>query len=95
MANVLEIEGFLHRGTLKEPFAAYITAPKRSRRKQEYFCWVHAPALFEKDKKIFGIQALQAQELAVQFLKAMLEGTHLTDNAGTPIDLASVLPKSR
>ncbi len=88
MANVLEIDGFLQEGDVRKPFVAHVTAPKSSGRAQEYSCSVHAPILFGKDKKIFGIDARQAQELAVEFLKSMLDGKHLTDKSGKPIDLA-------
>ncbi|MGH8326170.1 MAG: hypothetical protein ACRET2_05350, partial [Steroidobacteraceae bacterium] len=73
---------------VRNPFVASITAPKPSGRAQEYACSIHAPVLFSKDKKIFGIDAQQAKELAVEFLKSMLDGRHLTDKSGKPIDLA-------
>lgn len=89
MAKALEIVGFLEADGIREPFLARITEPKASAAgSQEYSCLVHAPALFEKDKKIFGVDADQARELAIQFLKAMLEGKRLTDKAGRPIDVA-------
>jgi hypothetical protein len=88
MATVLEIDGFLHEGDVRKPFIASISSPKSSGRAQEYACSVHAPALFSKDKKIFGIDAQQAKELAVEFLKSMLDGRQLTDKSGKPIDLA-------
>jgi len=88
MANILEIEGFLEDGAVREPFVAYITAPSCLGKQQEYFCSVDAPALFKKDKRILGINAAQAQELAVQFLESMLEGKRLTDKSGMPVDLA-------
>jgi hypothetical protein len=88
MAKALEIVGFLEADSVREPFLARITEPKASAGPQEYSCLVHAPALFEKDKKIFGVDADQARELAIQFLKTMLEGKRLTDKAGRPIDVA-------
>jgi hypothetical protein len=92
MRNILKIEGFLHDGDIREPFVARISAPKRSGRRQEYSCSIHAPALFKKDKLIFGVDAAQAQELAVQFLKSMLDGKHLTQKNGRRVDLGRRRP---
>jgi len=88
MVSILKIEGFLRDGDSREPFMVRITAPKRSAKRQEYSCSIHAPALFKKDKQIFGVDAAQAQELAVQFLKSMLGGKHLTYRNGRRVDLA-------
>ena len=94
MATVLEIDGFLETDGAKTPFSARISAPKATGKTTEYSCVVHAPALFKKDKQIFGINAAQAKELALQFLKSMLDGKHLVGQDGKPIDLARLKPWS-
>ena len=90
MPTLLEIDGFLETDGAKEPFSARITAPKATGKTREYSCSVHAQVLFKKDKQIFGIDAAQAQALAIQFLKSMLEGRRLVGKDGKPIDLANL-----
>jgi hypothetical protein len=87
MTTVVEIDGFLETNGRREPFYARISAPTAMGRTREYSCLVHAPRLFKKDKQISGIDAAQAKELAVQFLKSMLDGKLLVDKNGKPIDL--------
>jgi hypothetical protein len=93
MTTVVEIDGFLETDGTREPFSARVSAPRITGKTREYSCSVHAPALFKKDKQIFGIDGAQAQELAVQFLKSMLEGRHLVGKDGKPIDVASLKPR--
>lgn len=87
MKNPLELDGFLETGGAQERFTARIDPPKASADGAEYSCLVHAPTLFKSDKEIFGVSADQARELALQFLKSMLEGKSLIDKAGNKIDL--------
>ena len=87
MTIILEIDGFLQADGANRPFFARISAPRITKRTEEYFCIVHAPSLFTGDKRIFGIDAEQAKELAVQFLKKMLEEKCLIGKDGAPIDV--------
>ena len=83
----LEIDGFIDSDSTRERFTARILPPKASADGAEYSCSVHAPNLFKDDKEIFGGNAAQARELAVEFLKSMLAGRNLVDMAGKNIDL--------
>jgi hypothetical protein len=82
-----EIDGLIDSGGTRKPFTARILPPKPSEDGAEYSCLVHAPTLFKNDKEIFGVDAEQARQLAVEFLKSMLAGRSLLDKAGKKIDL--------
>ncbi len=58
------------------PVYARISEPIRRRsdvEHEDYYCVVHCPHLFEDDKRIFGVDAEQALELSIMFIKELLE----------------------
>ncbi len=70
------------RGTIKgddgalTPVYARISEPIRRQSDVEHegcYCFVHCPYLFEDDKRIFGVDAEQALELSIMFIKELLE----------------------
>jgi hypothetical protein len=83
----LEISGYIVSNRTRETFFARIMAPKRGRRGDEHSCLVQAPSLFRSHKEIFGVDAVQARELAVDFVKQMLGGRKLVDKSGRTIKL--------
>jgi hypothetical protein len=81
-------EGSLERNGQMEPFLARIEAAKGSAvDTEECSCVVHAPTLLGEDKEIYGVDADQARQLAVDFLKSMLAGIPLRDKAGNTVDI--------
>lgn len=85
MKDGIEIHGFLYRAGSLEPFLLNISAPISSG-EDDYFCKVHAPSLLKRDVEIFGIDAAQAHELAVQFVKSMLGEATIVDKNQDPVD---------
>lgn len=88
MYAAYELHAYLERHAVREPFYLRISEPCVSAEGGDFFCLVHAPVLFQDDKKIFGADGRQARELAAQFAKSLLRGRRLTDEAGRPIDAA-------
>jgi hypothetical protein len=82
-----ELTGFLKTERGIEPFLARISAPKPSTDSLDYSCTVHAPAVARRDKDIFGATADKARQLALQFLRSLLEGKNLVDKGGRKVDL--------
>jgi hypothetical protein len=82
-----ELNGFLKTERGIEPFVARISAPKASTDSLDYSCTVHAPVLARRDKEIFGATADKARQLALQFLRSLLEGKNLVDKTGKKVEL--------
>jgi hypothetical protein len=82
-----ELKGFLKTERGIEPFLARISAPKASSDSLDFSCTVHAPAVARRDKEIFGATADKARQLALHFLRSLLEGKNLVDQAGRKVEL--------
>jgi hypothetical protein len=80
--NIFELDGFLEDEEGRKPLCVRVSAPCQVPGETTYYCRVHAPAIFANDKRIFGIDAEQARELAVNFIKSMLAGKKVTDANG-------------
>ena len=78
MKQALEMREFLDRSGRLEPFLLRISVPTPSD-EGDYLCKVHAPALLQRDAEIFGVDAAQAHELALQFVKSMLGDAKVVD----------------
>jgi hypothetical protein len=88
--NNFSFDGTVERNGESVPFFARVDAAKASATDpEEWSCLVHAPALLAEDKEIYGVDADQAHQLAIDFLKSMLSGLLLRDQAGKRVDLAS------
>lgn len=83
----LELDGFLESNNERSRLYVRIYSPEEDQEQQNYFCLVHAPALLNGDKKIYGINSDQARSLARGFIKALLQDKIATDETGTPIIL--------
>jgi len=76
IAKVLvEIEGErpVNSGPESDQISATIFAPERTDH-GDYFCRVSIPGLLENDKRIAGVDAEQAKELAVLFVRDIFDG---------------------
>jgi hypothetical protein len=51
-----------------------ILAPVRTGEDDEAVCVIHAPDLQDTDKQIYGVDDVQAVELALRFTRSWLEG---------------------
>jgi hypothetical protein len=87
MFSNLELRAYLEKDGTREPFYLRISEPQSVADAEDFSCLVHAPLLFKSDKTIFGIDAQQAWDLAVQFVESLLDGRRITDSAGQPIKL--------
>jgi len=85
MKGSINIQAYLERAGALEPFRLSISAPVPSAA-MDYYCKVHAPALLDRDAEIFGIDASQARELAVQFVRSMLGDAKVVDEQRRPVD---------
>ena len=68
--------------TGRTPFQLRISEPVKSENAEDWFCTVHAPFLFTKDKRIFGVSGDQARALAIDFVRELLRGKRLVDAHG-------------
>jgi len=87
MTHPYELSAYLEQAGQRAPFYLRISVPQQPAGESDYFCRVHAPALFANDKEIFGATADQAFELAVRFVKSMLGSRNVVDQSGAPVNL--------
>lgn len=87
MPHLRELNVFIEEDGQTRPFPLVITAPKKMPDTDDHFCIIHAPALFKRDKRIYGINAEQAAELAIKFVNDLLSGRQLVDENGKPVTL--------
>lgn len=87
MSYLRELNVFIEEGGQKKPFLLVITDPQKVPDADDYFCSIHAPALFKRDKIIYGIDTEQAAELALKFVNDLLLGKKLIDKDGKPVIL--------
>jgi hypothetical protein len=81
------IDAFIEDGGNFKPFHLRVSEPNRTEGQEDYYCVVHAPALFKGDKTIFGVSEEQARELALHFVKQMVGDKKLIDKAGKNVQL--------
>jgi len=81
------IDAFIEDGGNRKPFHLRVSEPNKTEGEEDYYCLVHAPALFKDDKKIFGVNEKQARELALQFIKQMVGDKKLIDKDGQDVQL--------
>ena len=55
------------------PVSAKIYSPKKTRGHEDHYCVIHCPHIFDTDKKIIGVDAKQAIQLSIKFIKELLE----------------------
>ena len=95
MIATFEIDAFVVAPDgMRRTFHLRISEPTKTEGEDEYSCLVHAPALFERDKAIFGVDPEQALQLAVQFVKSLLGGARIIDRDGSEIQLSILSPGS-
>ena len=87
MSYLRELNVFIEEDGQREPFSLVITNPEKAPGADDYFCNIHAPVLFKRDKSIYGVDAKQAAELAIKFVNDLLSGRQLVDEDGKPVVL--------
>lgn len=87
MLKPYEMNAFIEEAGVRKPFHLRISEPNRTPGEDDYFCLVHAPCLFARDKKIFGINEQQAHKLALEFIEQMLGERKLFNANGDPIEI--------
>jgi hypothetical protein len=87
--KIFSFEGSLERDGQQQSFVANIEEPNLSSPDgEECVCVIHAPSIFGVDRKIYGVDADQARQLAVDFLKSMLSGFTVRDKSGRSVDVS-------
>jgi hypothetical protein len=86
MVDDYVLRAFIEEKGQRRPFNLAISAAARSEA-DDYYCRVHAPALLDGDKDIYGVDAEQAARLALEFVESLLVGKRLLDEHGQPIQL--------
>jgi hypothetical protein len=81
--NVFELSAFLQDEGVRKPLYIRIDTPLRG--ESDYYCDVHAPAIFSNDKRIYGVDCEQATDLAIKFIGTILEDKKVTDLNGQPV----------
>lgn len=85
MSHLRELNVFIEEDGRSRPFSLVITQPEKTPDAEDYFCSIQAPVLFKREKSIYGVDAEQAAELAIKFVKDLLSGRHLVDESGNPV----------
>ena len=86
MTYLLKLDVFIEEEGRRMPFSLAIAHPEPTLDAEDYFCSVHAPVLFNGYKKIHGVDAEQSAELAIKFVKDLLSGRQLVDEAGNRVN---------
>ena len=81
------IDVFIEDKGICNPLRLRVSRPNKTDGEADYYCLVDAPALFKGDKKIFGASEEQARELALQFVKQLLDDRKLIDKNGQYVQL--------
>jgi hypothetical protein len=89
MEKRIDFYGFLLDGSKKTPFHVSVYRPVKSDN-DDYFCKIRCEELFRKDKKIFGVDEVQAYELAIEFIVSVLGDRKITDDKGLEVDLRAL-----
>ncbi|MET0548693.1 MAG: hypothetical protein ABW002_05410 [Xanthomonas sp.] len=84
MTESVDVNAFIHKNGSVEPFFLKISEPIPSG-KGDFYCVVHMPGVLTEDKKILGIDAAQASELAANFARSMLGDAKIVDENGVAI----------
>lgn len=84
---VIDIKGFVEAGETRAPMVIRVSCPRRSEEADDWYCEILAPVLFERPKRIFGIDESQARRLSIEFLKTLLGERALYTEGGQPIML--------
>lgn len=87
MQKPYEVNAFIEEDGTRKPFYLRVSAPAKTPGENDYYCLIHAPNLFERDKKIFGVSEEQAQQLALEFVKQMLGERRVFDKDGNQMKL--------
>lgn len=87
MAKIYELNAFIEVDGKQKSFHLKIFEATREKEADDYFCRVHAPELFRKDKNIYGTDEKQAMDLALVFVKKLLFDKNLIDKMGQTIKL--------
>lgn len=64
-----------------------ISEPRPVHGEIEYRCLIQSPVLLLRDTEIAGIDADQARELSVEFVKSMVGDSELVDQDGNSVEL--------
>ena len=87
MRTVFEIKGFIQTNEKKEPFQLIISKPIKSEGENDYYCEIICHKLFNKPKRIFGVDNEQAVLLSKQFIKTIIGKNEITDYDGNLIKI--------
>lgn len=87
----LNLDALLQCGDTLKPCRIHVSEPIGS--DDDFYCLVRLPPILNKEKKIFGVDAAQARELAIAFLKQMASGMSIVDSQGKALDWTDALGK--
>lgn len=84
---VIDIKGFVETDGTRAPMVIKVSRPRRTEGADDWYCEILAPVLFDRTKRIFGIDESQARHLSIEFLKSLLGKRALYSEGGQPITL--------
>ncbi|UYK65141.1 hypothetical protein NG831_12950 [Xanthomonas sacchari] len=85
MSENIDVNAFMEKNGSIEPFLLKISEPIPLG-EDDFYCVVHMPGVLTEDKKILGIDATQASELAANFARSMLGDAKIVDGNGVAIN---------
>ena len=86
MKLIHEFNGLLGKDGDSKPLKIRISEPIRNISHGDHYCVVLTVPLLRTEKKIFGVAAEQAADLAVSFTKELLADWTVLDESGDNID---------
>jgi hypothetical protein len=92
MDKILNIKGFIVEKNVKIPVSLSVFKPAKAEDSDDFYCRIHAPFLFKKDKKIFGIDESQASDLALNFVRDVIGERKIIDSHGDQLSISPETP---
>jgi hypothetical protein len=83
--NIFELSAFIEDHDGRKPLEVQIAPARQAEGGDAYFCRVHAPSIFARDKCIYGVDPEQAATLAIEFIKSILSDKKVISASGQPI----------
>lgn len=82
---LIQVRGFVRRGHARLPAEVCVSRPEAVAGGAEYRCRVRALPFLKREVEIAGVDAHQAEELAVGFAKSIIGDELLEDESGQRI----------
>lgn len=84
MSNFV-IQGFVETDKGKEEFFLEISEPRKNDDDEDFFCVIQIPSHFDREKRVFGVDARHTMEVSKDFVRTLMRGQEVVDEKGRKI----------